>query len=380
MKSLPSFEKLFKKYLNECSNKNILNAHSRKRCHMSANLFQAYKLNSSLTLSNKILMAPLTRCMADNDLVPTQAMADYYARRADAGLIISEATIIRPDGQGYPNTPGLFTPAQILGWRTVTDAVHSKGGKIFAQLWHTGRVAHPHFFGGGKVLSASAQAVEGSVPRMRELTYQTPTPASLAEIKQLVADYAQAAANAIDAGFDGVEIHGANGYLIDQFLHHESNRREDEYGQTPANMSRFALEVVDAITARIGADRTALRLSPGAYFNMGADKRDREVFDYLLPELEKRTLAFLHIGIFDDAMEFDYLGGSASSYVRSIYQGTLVGVGSYTAQTGDAAIAADKFDLLAIGRPFIANPDYVARVRQGQELVAYSDTMLAELV
>ncbi|MBB1269197.1 alkene reductase [Shewanella sp. SR44-3] len=347
---------------------------------MPANLFQAYTLNSSLTLSNRILMAPLTRCMADNDLVPTQAMVEYYARRAEAGLIISEATIIRPDGQGYPNTPGLFTPAQIQGWRAVTDAVHSKGGKIFAQLWHTGRVAHPHFFGDGKVFSASAQAVEGSVPRMRELTYQTPTPASLDDIKLLVADYAQAAANAIDAGFDGVEIHGANGYLIDQFLHHDSNRREDEYGQTPANMSRFALEVVDAITARIGADRTALRLSPGAYFNMGADKRDREVFDYLLPQLQKRKLAFLHIGIFDDAMEFDYLGGRVSSYVRSVYKGTLVGVGSYTAESGSAAIEASKFDLLAIGRPFIANPDYVARVREGKELLAYSDAMLAELV
>lgn len=344
------------------------------------NLFEQYQLNDTITLNNRILMAPLTRCMADADLVPTDDMVAYYARRAEAGLIIAEATIIRPDGQGYPNTPGIYTQAQIAGWRKVTDAVHANGGKIFLQLWHTGRVAHPHFFGGGDVLAPSAEKVEGSVPRMRELTYVTPKPASLEDIKGLISDYAKAAENAIEAGFDGVEIHGANGYLIDAFLHHDSNRRTDEYGVTPANMSRFALEVVDAVIARIGKDRTGLRISPGAYFNMAADQRDRAVFDYFLPELELRDIAFLHIGIFDDSMQFDYLDGSASSYVRAHYGKTLVGVGSYSAETASDAIAADKFDLIAIGRPFIANPDYVARVRDGAELVPYRDEMLATLV
>ncbi|MFT7684472.1 MAG: N-ethylmaleimide reductase [Moritella dasanensis] len=350
---------------------------------MTANLFQTYVLNKTLSLKNRILMAPLTRCMADDELVPTQAMADYYGRRGEAGLIISEAVTIRPDGQGIPNTPGIFTPAQIDGWKTVTDAVHQNGGKIFAQLWHTGRVAHPHFYqatGNPDVIAPSAVGVEGTVPRMRELTYQTPKAASIEEIAQLISDYSQAAANAIDAGFDGVEIHGANGYLIDQFLHHDSNHRSDEYGQTPENMSRFALDVVDAIVERIGNERTALRVSPGAYFNMAGDIRDRDVFDYLIPALEKRDLAFLHIGVFDDAMEFDYLGGRASSYVRSIYNKTLVGVGSFTAEAGSQAIADDKFDLLAIGRPFIANPDYVERVRDGKDLVEYSDEMLTSLV
>ncbi|WP_372931590.1 alkene reductase [Shewanella putrefaciens] len=344
------------------------------------NLFETYQLNETITLNNRILMAPLTRCMADAELVPTAEMVAYYARRADAGLIITEATIIRPDGQGYPNTPGIFTQSQIAGWRKVTDAVHAKGGKIFVQLWHTGRVAHPHFFGGGDVLAPSAQKIEGSVPRMRELTYVTPKPATLEDIQGLVRDYAKAAENAIEAGFDGVEIHGANGYLIDAFLHHDSNRRTDEYGGTPEKMSRFALEVVDALIARIGKDRTGLRLSPGAYFNMATDSRDRAVFDYLLPELETRDIAFVHIGIFDDSMEFDYLGGRASSYVRAHYGKTLVGVGSYSAETASEAIAADKFDLIAIGRPFIANPDYIARVRDGLELVPYSDEMLATLV
>ncbi|USD43607.1 alkene reductase [Vibrio sp. SCSIO 43135] len=344
------------------------------------NLFQPYALNDTITLQNKILMAPLTRAMADDNLVPTQQMADYYARRSESGLIISEAVIIRPDGQGYPNTPGLFSPEQIIGWRTVTDAVHEKGGKIFAQLWHTGRVAHPHFFDGEFVLAPSAVAVEGTVPRMRELSYTVPKPASKEEIEQLVADYSQAAANAIDAGFDGVEIHGANGYLLDQFLHYSSNTRDDEFGGNPENMARFPLAVIDAISERIGEDKTALRISPGAYFNMDPDTRDRQVFDHLLAQLELRNLAYLHVGIFDDSMEFEYLGGSASSYIRAHYSKTLVGVGSYSAETGSAAIEANKFDLLAIGRPFIANPDYVAKVKSGEELIEYSDEMLASLV
>ncbi|MCO7198647.1 alkene reductase [Pseudoalteromonas sp. OANN1] len=342
-------------------------------------LFENVKLNNTISLNNRILMAPLTRCMADDDLVPTDDMVKYYAKRAKAGLIISEATIIRPDGQGYPNTPGLFTPAQIAGWKKVTDAVHAEGGKMFAQLWHVGRVAHPYFFD-GEVLAPSAIGVEGTVPRMRELTYQTPKAVTQEEITQLVADYAQAAVNAIEAGFDGVEIHGANGYLIDQFLHYAANQRTDEYGQTPENMSRFALEVTDAVADRIGADRVGLRVSPGAYFNMDGDQRDRAVFDFLISALNSRNLAYLHVGIFDDAMEFEYLGGSASAYLRSIYKGTLVGVGSYTAESGAEAIQNQKFDLLAIGRPFIANPDYVEKVKAGQAVKEYDESMLATLV
>ena len=347
---------------------------------MTSNLFDRYPLNDTITLENRLLMAPLTRCMADDNLVPTEAMAAYYAKRADSGLIISEATIIRPDGQGYPNTPGLFTPEQIAGWQKVTQAVHDNGGKIFAQLWHTGRVAHPHFFGGGDVVAPSAVQLSGSVPRMRELTYVVPRALTADDLQQLIEDYSQAAANAIDAGFDGVEIHGANGYLLDQFLHHDTNRRNDEFGDTPENMARFPLAVVDAVSQRIGEDRTALRVSPGAYFNIEGDDRDRDVFDYYLSELEKRNLAFLHLGIFDDSMTFDYLDGQASTYLRKHYSKTLVGVGSYTAESGSQAIADHKFDLLAIGRPFIANPDYVAKVKAGESLVEYSEEMLATLI
>jgi len=346
---------------------------------MNTDLLTPYRLNDTIELKNRVLMAPLTRCMADENLVPTQDMVEYYARRADTGLIISEATIIRPDGQGYPTTPGLFTREQIQGWKKVTDAVHANGGKMFAQLWHVGRVAHPHFFD-GEVLAPSAIGVEGSVPRMRELTYITPKAATTDDIKSLIADFAKAAENAIEAGFDGVEIHGANGYLIDQFLHYEANVREDEYGQTPQNMARFALEVTDAVIAAVGNERTALRVTPGAYFNMSEDNRDKAVFDYLLPELEKRNLAYLHGGIFDDSTTFESLEGkTTSAFLRAGYKGVLVGVGSYSFESAKEAINEGKFDLIAIGRPLIANPDYISKVTNGEELVPYSDEMLAEL-
>lgn len=347
---------------------------------MTTKLFESYKLNDKITLKNRIAMAPLTRCMADANLVPTEAMVEYYAKRADAGLIISEATIIRPDGQGYPNTPGLYSQAQIEGWKKVTNAVHSNGGKIFAQLWHTGRVAHPHFWGGEYVLAPSAVSFEGTVPRMRELVYTVPKEATNEEIAQLVEDYAQAAQNAIDAGFDGVEIHGANGYLIDQFLHFDTNHRTDEFGQTAENMSRFPLTVIDAVIARIGAELTGLRVSPAGYAHMATDARDRQVFDYFLKEVEKRDLAYLHEGMFDDSMEFDFLGGKVSKYMRETYSKTLMAVGGYDAETGAQAIQDNKFDLLAIGRPFIANPDYISRVKENKELVAYDAAMLETLV
>ena len=347
---------------------------------MKINLLESYKLNETIELKNRILMAPLTRCMADDNLVPTQSMAEYYAKRADAGLIISEATIIRADGQGYPNTPGLYSKEQIEGWKKVTDTVHQNGGKMFAQIWHVGRVAHP-FFTNSEVLAPSAVAIEGSVPRMRELTYQVPKPLTHEEINTLIEDFVKAAKNAIEAGFDGVEIHGANGFLIDQFLHHESNIREDEYGQTPENMSRFALEVTDAVIDAIGSDRVGLRLSPGAYLNMKEDARDKAVFDYLLSALESKDLAYIHGGIFDDSMTFESLKNKrVSEYLRESYKGTLIGVGAYTYESANQSINKNAFDLIAIGRAFIANPDYIYKIKNEIEITEYKEEMLNELV
>ena len=320
-------------------------------------LLAPYELTPQETLRNRILMAPMTRSMAGPGFVPTEAMAQYYARRADSGLIISEATVISRGGHGYPDTPGLYTDQQVAGWRRVTDAVHEKGGRIYAQIWHVGRVSHPHYLNGTLPVAPSPVPLTGRVPRS-ELEYGTPRAMERFEIEALVEVYAAAAKRAMQAGFDGVEIHGANGYLIDQFLHHHTNRRSDDYGGSPEKMIRFALEVVDSVAAEIGAEKTGLRLSPGGYTNgIEGDPQDSEVFRLLLNELSGRNLAYLHVGIFDDSTQFDYLDGRATDFLRRHYKGTLVGNGSYTPETAARAIDEGRFDLVAIGRPFIANPD-----------------------
>jgi len=286
------------------------------------NLLLPYELSSALTLANRIAMAPMTRSMAGPGLIPTPAMAEYYARRATAGLLITEGAIVRADGQGYPDVPGIFTDAQVEGWREVTRR---------------------SYLGGELPIAPSAVALEGRVPRSGGLEYGTPREASTDEIQDVVDAYAGGAANALAAGFDGVEIHGANGYLIDQFLHHHTNRRDDGYGGSPAAMSRFALEVVDAVAARADAGRVGIRLSPGAYFNMESHPDDAKVFRHLLEELEKRSLA------------------------------------GFTPESAAAAVADDAVDLVAFGRGFIANPDLVARIRAGQALEPYDQEMLARL-
>jgi len=334
----------------------------------------------SLRLPNRIVMAPMTRSMAGEGLVPTAKSARYYARRADAGLIVTEATIIRPDGQGYPDTPGIFTDAQIEGWRDVTRAVHEEGGRIFLQIWHVGRVSHPHFLGGELPVAPSAVPLEGRVPRT-ELSYGEPRALGAEEVEDLIDDFAAATRRAREAGFDGVEIHGANGYLIDQFLHHHTNRRDDAWGGTAERMIRFPLAVVDAVVRAWEPGRVGLRLSPGAYFNMEGDEGDGAVFERLLGELNGRGLAYVHTGIFDDAQTFAELGGKrASEFLRDHYDGALVGCGSYSPVSGDEAVLLGKFDLLALGRPFIANPDLVAKLRDGSDLMAYDAEMLESLV
>lgn len=343
-------------------------------------LFEPYRLNDTLTLKNRIVMAPLTRSKADDDLVPTEEIAAYYARRADAGLIITEATIVRADGQGYPNTPGIFNAAQIEGWRRVTDGVHAKGGKMFLQAWHVGRVSHPVYLDGALPIAPSAVPLSGRVPRHDDLQYGTPRALDTEEIPSLVEAFAKGAANALEAGFDGVEIHGANGYLIDQFLHHHTNLRDDAYGGTIEKMTRFALDVVDAVVREIGSARTGIRLSPGAYVHMEPDPRDAAVFRHLLAQLSQRGLAYVHTGIFDDGMTFDYLGGSATAFLRQHYQGTVIACGSYSAESAAKAIREEAFDLVAIGRPFIANPDYISKIQEDRELTSYDESMLASLI
>lgn len=341
-------------------------------------LLNKYKLNKIFTLKNKIIMAPMTRAKATDDLVPTDAMAEYYARRADAGLIITEGTVISPDGLGYKNVPGIFSDMQIKHWRKVTDRVHQQNGLIFSQIWHVGRVSHPNFLQGKLPISASETMMTGRLSRS-DLIHGKSRAATLPEIKELISLYARAAENAIKAGFDGVEIHAANGYLIDQFLHHHTNQRQDEYGGSPENMARFALEIVHVCGQAIGYERLGIRLSPGGYLNeIIGNSRDALVFQYLLEQLNKIPMAYVHTGNFDDAKKFKELNDmTMSEFLRKHYQGNLIASGSYTFHSAENGIKNNLFDLVAIGRPFIANPDLIKRFEMGKNLVPYDSSMLA---
>lgn len=344
-------------------------------------LFKPYKLNEKITLKNRIAMAPMTRNMAHDDLSPTKEMADYYARRADAGLIITEGTIIRPDARGYSNVPGIYTQEQINGWHQVTDKVHKKGGHIFLQIWHVGRVTHPHFLNGGLPLSPSETTMIGRVSRSQGLNYGKSRGVTGDEIQGLIASYAIASKNAIAAGFDGIEIHGANGYLIDQFLHYHTNHRTDNYGGAPENMARFALEVVNACGNAIGFEHVGLRLSPGAYLNeIVGDKRDADVFQYLLEELNSLSLAYIHTGNFDDKKKFEELNQkSMTEFMRQHYHGTLIAAGGYAFNEAEKQIQEKQFDLVAIGRPFIANTDLINRLQTNTPINPYNLEMLNSL-
>lgn len=347
-------------------------------------LLTPYQLNDKIHLKNRIIMAPMTRNVADDNLIPTPAMADYYAKRADAGLIITEGTIIRPDAKGYSNQPGIYTREHIEGWRQVTDAVHARNGKIFLQIWHVGRVSHPLFLNGELPLSPSATTMTGKVRRaegLNGLNYGISRAVTLNEIKGLIDSFALAAKNAMKAGFDGVEIHGANGYLIDQFLHYHTNHRTDNYGGTPEYMARFAIEIVKACGDAIGYQKVGIRLSPGAYLNeIIGDKRDAAVFQYLLEQLNALPIAYVHTGNFNDKTEFEELGGNTmTNFMRKYYKGEIIASGSYKFNEAQDGIMAKHFNLIAMGRPFIANPDLINRLQQNEEIRAYDPGMLSTL-
>ena len=333
-------------------------------------LLEPITLNDQLTFKNRIIMAPMTRCVNDDDLAPTEEMAAYYAKRANAGMIISEAMIIEQRAQGYPNVPGIYTDKQIAGWKRVVDAVHAEGGVMFAQIWHTGRIAHSSYLDGELPVAPSAIAAEGHVSRADgDAEYDVPHEMTIDEIHAMAECYAQAAENAMKAGFDGVEIHGANGYLIDQFLHHDPNHRTDEYGGSPENMARFCLEVVDAVLKRVDNRRVGLRLAPAGYAQMKEDPRDGDVFRYLLPEVAKRNLAYVHAAIFFDTTEYDYLDGkTVTGFIRQHYDGNTIGVGSYDPETAAPRIADGTFDMIALGRLYLTNADLVGKVARGEEL------------
>ena len=310
-----------------------------------------------LKLKNRVVMAPLTRSRATDDRVPTAMMAEYYAQRASAGLIISEATVISEEANGYLNTPGLFSDAQVEGWKKVTQAVHEKQGLIVAQLWHVGRVSHPDLLGGEAPVSASAVQQAGHVSLLRpKREYVVPRPLEIAEIQQIIQQFKQAAINAKSAGFDGVELHAANGYLIDQFLQSSTNQREDEYGGSVENRARFLLEVVDVLIEVWGAGRVGVHLAPrGDEHDMG-DADPRETFGYALEELGKRKIAFFFTR--------EYLADDSISEDMKTRSGGV----PYIANMGlsrEAAIdllATGQADAVSFGKTYIANPDLFERL------------------
>lgn len=319
----------------------------------------------SLELPNRIVMAPLTRGRAGAERLPNDLMVKYYAQRADAGLIITEATQISEQGAGWDESPGIHTEAQVKGWQKVTEAVHRNGGRIVLQLWHTGRASHPDFQSGGALpVSASAIAINGDshTPNGKK-PYVAPRPLELDEIPGVVQQYAEATRRAEAAGFDGVEIHAANGYLIDQFLRDGVNQRTDAYGGSIANRARFLLEVTTAVVKAWSSDRIGVRLSPASGFNDMRDSDPKATFTYVAEALNAFNLAYLHILEALPGHPLAMEGDRYAPAIRAAYKGVFMINGGYDAALGSAAIAQGDADLIAYGVPFIANPDLVTRFR-----------------
>ncbi|MBC7786295.1 MAG: alkene reductase [Methylophilaceae bacterium] len=330
---------------------------------MALDLFSPVKLGSIL-LNNRMVMAPLTRNRSSETGVPQAMNVTYYEQRATAGLIITEATPISAMAHGYPALPGIYSGEQVVGWRKVTDAVHAKGSKIVLQLWHVGRISHPSLLPNG-ALPVAPSAIK---PAGKAFTYEglvdyvTPRALDASELPELIKDYAHATQCALDAGFDGVEIHAANGYLLDQFLRDGSNKRTDNYGGSFENRTRLLLEVTEAVVAVAGADKVGLRLSPANPFNDMHDSHPQSLFNYVVTALNPFNLAYLHIvegGIHGggEAAPFDF------SELRALYQHSYMANLGFNKQTGNAAIAAGEADCIAFGVPFIANPDLVERYK-----------------
>ncbi|MGH1351156.1 MAG: alkene reductase [Methyloligellaceae bacterium] len=341
-------------------------------------LFTPVKLGK-LELANRMAMAPLTRNRAAEGNVPSELSIEYYSQRAGVGLIIAEATQVSETAQGYSSTPGLHTAEQIEGWKKVTDAVHAKGGKIFVQLWHTGRMSHTIFQPENKApLAPSAVAAEAKTYVAGEGYVDTSTPRALEteEIAQVVNDFRVAAANAIKAGFDGVEIHGAHGYLVDSFLRDGSNKRDDQYGGSIENRSRFLLEVMNAVVAEIGADRAGIRISPVSPVNDSSESDPQPLFEYVVSELEKLHPVYIHVveghtGGPRDNAPFDY------DALRKLYSGTWMVNNGYTREMAIEAIESGKADMVAFGRKMITNPDLPRRFKENKPLnKPYEDASL----
>jgi N-ethylmaleimide reductase len=337
----------------------------------SVDLFSSYRLGD-IALDNRLVMWPMTRSRALDGNVPNPVAKTYYVQRASAGLIITEATQVSPQGVGYIRTPGIHSPEQVAGWRAITEAVHRVGGTIFAQLWHVGRISHPDFHGGELPVAPSAIAADGEVFTTRgKAKMVTPRALETNEIPGVVAQFKHAAENARAAGFDGVELHGANGYLLDQFLRDGTNRRTDAYGGSIQNRARFPLEVAEAVAGVWGASRVGYKISPNGNFNSMTDSDPIRTFSYLATEFDHLRLGYLHVGeAIAGPMAAPVEVARVQPVLRKMFQGTLIANGGYDARTGNAAIAHGEADLIAFGVPFLANPDLPLRYLKSAPLNA----------
>jgi N-ethylmaleimide reductase len=340
---------------------------------MNENKLQAAAvLNDLLSVDNRIWMAPLTRCRADNpEAAVGDLQAEYYAQRAHAGLIVSEATVVNEYGYGYVNVPGIHTQAQVEGWKKVTNAVHNANGKIFCQLWHVGRVSHPDFLGGKTPVSASAINHHGTA-HTKDGAKETVTAHALTieEIQQTVRDFQKAAANALEAGFDGVEIHSSNGYLFHQFFVNSSNQRTDIYGGSIENKTRFLFEVLDAVAEVIPMERVGLRLNPMMDGHVGivVDEETAATFDSIVERLNDYKLAYLHLTRPGASSDKPYFINDVIGHYRKLYKGFLVANGAYDQASGEAELAANRADAIAYGKLFISNPNLPKAFAEGLPL------------
>ena len=336
---------------------------------LSAPLFEPLQLGQ-LTLKNRMVMAPLTRNRAAEGNVPAELAVEYYSQRAGVGLIVAEATQVSATAQGYNATPGLHTPEQVAGWKQVTDAVHAQGGRIFVQLWHTGRMSHTHFQPDHQApVAPSAIAAKAKTYIVGQGHVDTSVPRALTtdEIAQVVDDFRTASRNAIEAGFDGVEIHGAHGYLIDAFLRTGANQRTDGYGGSIENRARFLVEVMAAVVGEIGADRTGIRISPVSPVNDSSEPEPQPLFEHVVRELEKLHPVYIHVveghtGGPRDNAPFDY------DALRALYSGVWMVNNGYTREMAVDALRTGRADLVSFGRLMITNPDLPRRFRENAPL------------
>jgi 2,4-dienoyl-CoA reductase-like NADH-dependent reductase (Old Yellow Enzyme family) len=335
-------------------------------------LFQPLKVGD-ITIPNRIIMAPLTRQRSGAERIPNDLMAEYYAQRAGAGLILTEATVVEPMGIGYKDTPGIWSQEQVEGWKKTTRAVHQKGGKIFMQLWHVGRVSDPSFLGGEKPVAPSAIAPSGHVSLLRpERPYVTPRALETHEVKKLVETYKNAAVNAKAAGFDGVEIHAANGYLIDQFLQTNSNKRTDEYGGSVQNRARFLLEIADALIGVWGAGRVGVHLAPASDAKDMGDENPRETFGYVARELGQRKIAFIFAR---EGQREGYL----TTYLKKEFGGVMIANQALDPKQAAELVATGAADAVSWGKFYISNPDLTERIKNDIPFAPFNpDTFYSE--